>query len=230
MKRFHCLQHVAFETPGRIEDWIREYDDVLTITRLYNADPFPAMTDFDGLIILGGPMSIHDEAVFPWLAAEKAFIREAVSQNKKIMGICLGAQLLASVLGARVYPNPEKEIGFMPLHFTTAALASPLFVGFPSETVVFHWHGETFDLPPGAIHLAYTNSCINQAFLHSDRFLGLQFHLEVTRELVRDMVAEGEAELVVAPHIHPGEKILLEQGAYEDNRNHLYQLLDRFFM
>src|SRR6202000_331686 len=119
--RFHCLQHVSFETAGLVGDFVRERGHTLGTTALFQDEPLPATTDFDALIIMGGPMSVHDEEAFPWLQAEKMLIAEAIKEGKKVLGICLGAQLIAQVLGARVYPNREKEIGFWPGSLTGGA-------------------------------------------------------------------------------------------------------------
>lgn len=200
--RYHCLQHVSFETPGLLVGLIREKGHLLRTTELFRGEPLPTADDFDGLIIMGGPMSIHDEDVHPWLRAEKALIAAAIREGKKVFGICLGAQLIAAVLGARVYPNPQKEIGFWPLRWTGAGGVGA------EETLVFHWHGETFDLPAGAILLASTPACVNQAFRLGDRVLGIQFHPEVTPEIIRAMIGNEGWELVDAPYIQGAEKML----------------------
>ncbi len=201
--RFHCLQHVSFETPGLLADRIRERGYPLETTALFRGEalPSPDDMDFDALIIMGGPMSVHDEAAFPWLKAEKELIAAAIREKKKVVGICLGAQLIALVSGARVYPNPQKEIGFWPVHWTKAARQ-------PGETLFFHWHGETFDLPAGAVLLASTDACANQAFLLGDHVLGIQFHPEVTPGIIRAMIDHEGHELIVAPYIQTAEQIL----------------------
>ena len=176
--RFHCLQHVSSETPGLLADVIRERGFTLRTTALYGHELLPSTGDFDVLIILGGPMSIHDEAEYAWLRAEKELIAASIREGKKVLGICLGAQLIAAVCGARVYPNPQKEIGFWPMRWRNGGFG-------PAEEVetVFHWHGETFDLPEGAVVLASTAACVNQAFSLGDRVLAVQFHPEVTVRL-----------------------------------------------
>ena len=153
-------------------------------------------------------MSIHDEDIYPWLRAEKTLITAAIREGKKVLGICLGAQLIAAVSGARVYPNPQKEIGFWPVRWTEAAGK-----GRPEE-IFFHWHGETFDLPAGARLLASTKACVNQAFLLGDGVLGVQFHPEVTPEIIRAMIAHEGHELVDAPYIQPAATILERAGAH----------------
>ena len=163
----------------------------------------------DGLILMGGPMSVNDD--LPWIPREMAAIREAVARGIPVLGICLGAQLIARALGARVYRNPEKEIGWFPLHFTGAAGADPLFRGFSGEETVFQWHGETFDLPKGATHLAYSAACRQQAFRAGENVYGLQFHLEVTPEIVADWLRQDaacgalrEAVAPIDPEAHAG--------------------------
>ncbi|HEV3325269.1 MAG TPA: type 1 glutamine amidotransferase [Puia sp.] len=221
--RYHCLQHVSFETPGLLIGLIREKGHSLRTTALYREEPLPATADFDGLIIMGGPMSIHDEDVHSWLRAEKELIAAAIREGKKVLGICLGAQLIAAALGARVYPNLQKEIGFWPVQWTEAGVSPGLgpraAVGGPGgaragEALFFHWHGETFDLPAGAVLLASTPACVNQAFRFGDKVLGIQFHPEVTPEIIREMVEQEGWELVEGPYIQSAEKIL-EAGQAE---------------
>jgi GMP synthase-like glutamine amidotransferase len=224
---FHCLQHVPFETPGIIETWISQKRHSISFTPLYNNSLLPLLNDIDALIIMGGPMSVHDETIFPWLKKEKEFIASAIKQGKKIAGICLGAQLIADVLGAKVYNNPEKEIGFMPIHITAAA--RNLLAHLPNQETVFHWHGETFDLPDGAIRLAYTPVCTNQAYLIGNDILGLQFHLEVTPGIIKDMIEHEGHELVDAPFIHSKEKIMQDLHHLDSNKKLLFQLFNAFF-
>jgi GMP synthase-like glutamine amidotransferase len=227
--QIHCLQHVAFETPGNIETWAKEKGHAISFTRFFEGEPLPSTNDFDALLILGGFMSVHDEMDFPWLRAEKQLIAEAIRLRKKVLGICLGSQLIAAVLGARVYPNAFKEIGFMPVFFAGKARQHPLLSGFPARLSVFHWHGETFDLPEKALLLASNLACQNQAFLIGDHILGIQFHLEINATIIRDMVSHDKEELVPAPYIHSAEKILGDLQFIDPCQNHLFVLLDRFF-
>jgi GMP synthase-like glutamine amidotransferase len=230
MMRFHCLQHVPFEMPGNIEVWIKQNGHAISFTYFFNNGHLPALEDFDVLVIMGGPMSIHDEKEFAWLKKEKEFIASAINKQKKILGICLGAQLIADVLGAKVFNNKEKEIGFMPVHFTKDALKNTLFKDFNEGETVFHWHGETFDLPREAFLIASTQACINQAYSIGDNIIGLQFHLEVTPEIVKNMIKHEGRELVPAIYIHSAEKILNELNYLERNKTILFRLLDEFFV
>jgi GMP synthase-like glutamine amidotransferase len=156
------------------------------------------------LIAMGGPMSVNDDAELPWLRPEKQCVREAVARDIPVLGVCLGAQLIASALGTRVVRNPVQEIGWFPIHAVSAS--QPTF-HFPSECVVFHWHGETFDLPDGAERLATSAGCENQAFQVGRHVIGLQFHLETTPETARAMVEHCRGELMPGPYVQTEEEL-----------------------
>lgn len=149
------------------------------------------MNSFSGLVLMGGSMSVNDD--LPWIPQEIACIREALDRDLPVLGICLGAQLIAKALGSRVYANRVKEIGFAPISWTEAAASDRLFTGFTGTETVLHWHGETFDLPLGAEHLAWSDDCRNQAYRVGTNVYGLQFHLEVTPEMLADWVREDAA-------------------------------------
>lgn len=176
--RAHALFHVPFEGLGSISTWLKQHGFTLGQSHLYNGDALPAKDDFDWLIVMGGPMSVHDEAEHDWLAPEKALIGQALDEGKGLIGICLGAQLIAESLGAKVEPC-EPEIGWLALNAAPEADQHPLGRLFDGASVL-HWHGEAFSLPAGAQRLAATEFTPNQAFLYGDQVLGLQFHLEVT--------------------------------------------------
>jgi GMP synthase-like glutamine amidotransferase len=206
--RIHCLQHVPFEGPAGIADWAASRGHSVTTTPVYDGAPPPDPSGFDWLVVMGGPMGVYDEEVHPWLAAEKACLRETIAAGKTVIGVCLGAQLLAQVLGARVYRNPVKEIGWFPVELTEAARECDPFAFLPDQLTVYHWHGDTFDLPDGALHLARSEGCAHQAFLWGGRVLGLQFHLESTAVSVRDLVAHCADELVPGPYVQTAETML----------------------
>jgi GMP synthase (glutamine-hydrolysing) len=226
---FHCLQHVGFEKPGIIEAWIREKGYSLSYTCFFEDHALPPVEDKDAILILGGPMSIHDEGVFPWLKKEKEWIAEAIRQNKKVMGICLGAQLVANVLGSKVYDNREKEIGFLQVFFTEEAKKSGLIPRLPGFTKVFHWHGETFDLPPKATLLAVSEACACQAFLLGKQVLCFQFHPELSADIIRDMIKHEGHELVAAAYVHTEDKIMEDIHHLEFSEKWMRQVLDAFF-
>ena len=223
----HCLQHVSFEGLGCIENWILDNGHSLTYTRLYDNPKFPDLDSIDGLVIMGGPMSIHDEAEFPWLKTEKEFIKSAIEQDKKIIGICLGAQLISSVLGGKVYPNTQKEIGWFPVAVLDEN--TEILKDFPKSFPVFHWHGETFTIPENAVRLLESAVCENQAFLYQDNVLGLQFHLEVTAETMATMTLHGQSELIEDSYVQTYDEIVNNTGYIQKNNQLMFALLDNLF-
>lgn len=200
----HVLQHVPFEGLGSIESWLVSRGAKVSYTRFFQSPQLPDLAELDGVIAMGGPMSVNDEAQLPWLRAEKRFIAAAIDAGKAVLGICLGAQLIASALGARVYPGPHKEIGWFDIESTSNH--SGLFQ-FPPSVTVFHWHGETFELPAGATRLARSAGCENQAFQIGARAIGLQFHLEMTPENVAALIANCRNELIDGPFIQSEEQM-----------------------
>jgi len=224
--RVHTLLHVPFEGIGCIADWIAKNNFSQTETRLWENANLPALEHFDLLVIMGGPMSVDDEKKFHWLHHEKIFIEETINQGKQVLGICLGSQLIANVLGAKVYQNNLKEIGWFPVRMNENA-DNTLLHFFPKEFITFHWHGDTFDLPQGATHVAQSEACLHQAFTYGDNVVALQFHPEMTQASMREMLKEGDAELVPAMYVQPAEEILA-QLHYADAQNELLnQMLDK---
>ena len=204
--RAHYLQHVSFEGLGAIEPWLEASGYEITHTRFFETTGLTDPNGIDLLIVMGGPMSVNDEKDFPWLKQEKEFISEAIGMKIPVLGICLGAQLIASALGAMIYRNPEKEIGWFPINGISSSGDSSF--RFPSSTMAFHWHGETFDLPTGAVHLASSEACLNQAFQVGNSVIGLQFHPEVTPETVKGIVANCPDELIPARWVQNANTIL----------------------
>ncbi len=213
--KVHVLQHVPFEDIGGMAGWLAGQGAEVGYTRFYERAEFenPGLPDPAGLdlvIAMGGPMSVNDEAELPWLVAEKAFVRDVVARGVPMLGVCLGAQLIANALGAPVYRNPVKEIGWFPVRAEDGP--ADVFL-FPAEARVFHWHGETFDLPAGAVRLARSAVCENQAFQLGRNVVGLQFHLETTPESAVTMLEHGRDELVDAPYIQDAASVLAEPAA-----------------
>jgi GMP synthase-like glutamine amidotransferase len=202
----HYLQHVSFEGLGSIETWLRDAGYEITNTRFYEAGVLPSIADIDLLVIMGGPMSVNDEIQYPWLDKEKKFIKEVIQSGKPTLGICLGAQLIAASMGGDVFPNSVKEIGWFPVQATKTD--NTLFFQFPKEIPVFHWHGETFNLPEGAVSIAESKGCKNQAFQIGDSVIGLQFHLETTPGSAQAIVKHCRDELVEGAYIQREEEIL----------------------
>lgn len=187
------IQHVPFEGAGYVATWLDRHGAAVETTHLYRGDKLVCDPSRDLVVIMGGPMSVNDGASFPWLEDEKRYIQGLVRIGTPLLGICLGAQLIASALGARVYPADQKEIGWFPIE--TVGQGSEVF-RFPETLPVFHWHGETFDLPAGSELLARSAACENQAFQIGQRIIGLQFHLETTPESVRSMLDACVSDLV----------------------------------
>lgn len=202
--RFHVLQHVPFEGLGSIHRWLQSQGAVVTATEFFRAPALPDLNAVDAIIALGGPMSVNDEAELPWLKDEKRFIREGIYSGMPVLGICLGAQLMASSLGARVYSGADKEIGWFPVH---ACKHDASVFSFPSNCEVFHWHGETFDLPTGAKHLARSEGCLHQAFQVGKRAIGLQFHLETTPESAEAIITHCRHELLPARFVQSEQEL-----------------------
>jgi len=218
----HYLQHVPFEGLGFIEEWAAFRKMQITGTRLYTGESPPSPSSFDWLVVLGGPMGVHDHGKHPWLVEEKTFIRESIDAGKTVIGICLGAQLIADVLGAKVYPGPHKEIGWFPLR---RAPEVPEWI--PEELIAFHWHGDTFDLPEKSIRLASSDACINQGFVYRDRVVGLQFHLESTHGSVEDLIEHCGDELTEDLYIQSAIQIRAAYSNLSIINAAMSQLLDR---
>jgi GMP synthase-like glutamine amidotransferase len=204
--RAHYLQHVPFEGLGTIEFWLKERGYEITETALYGSIEFPELSAIDFLIVMGGPMSVNDEEQYPWLAQEKPYIRKAVQSGIPVLGICLGAQLIANAMGAKVYENEFKEIGWFPVEGIPADESDSF--AFPSSVEVFHWHGETFDLPPGAHLIARSSACGNQAYQLGKSVIGLQFHLETTPQSAKEIVTHCRDELIPGKYIQSEQEIL----------------------
>lgn len=222
----HFLQHVPFESLASIRDWIDRGGHTVSCTRLYAGDAFPRPDSVDLLIVMGGPMGVYDDEQYPWLTAEKAFLGTVISARKRVLGICLGAQLIADVLGARVYRNAQKEIGWFPLTRTQSADTSTLGRLLPTTFSAYHWHGDTFELPAGAVHLAQSAVCSQQAYAIDDRILGLQFHLETTPASARELIEHCGDELVNAPSIQSADVMLADQARFTELNQLMFVLLD----
>jgi GMP synthase-like glutamine amidotransferase len=226
--RIHCLQHVPFEGPAAFAHWAASAGHEISTTRLYQAADLPHQSQFERLVVMGGPMGIHDESDHAWLIPEKEFIKKTITAGKTVIGVCLGAQLLAGALGAGVYRGTHKEIGWLPIELTEAARTSDLFGFLPNRFDVFHWHGDTFENPSGASRLASSPGCANQAFLYDGRVLGLQFHIESTPESVRALVANCADDLTAGPYVQNAEQILAAgPESFERANRFLFTILER---
>lgn len=190
----YIFQHVEYEGPGAILPYLQAKGHNVHIVRLYAGDAIPHEDDVDFAILMGGPMSVLEETIYPYFIREKELCCDMVQLGKPILGICLGAQMIASAFGAAIKKNPEKEIGWHPVEFSGSFAEE---IGFPKSLSVFHWHGETFDIPdlPGiATPFAKSEGCKNQAF-KLGRAIALQFHLEATAESMEGMLKNGADEI-----------------------------------
>jgi GMP synthase (glutamine-hydrolysing) len=196
MSRVIALQHVACEKPGLIGDALARVGVAVDLVRTFAGEPVPPdLGDAAGLLVMGGPMSVYEADRLPHLRAELALLERALAAGVPILGVCLGSQLLAAALGARVAPGPRKEIGWFPVSLTDEAASDPLWHGLPRELVGYHWHGDRFDLPRGAVALASSALTPVQAFRHGEHAYGILFHMEVNATIVADMVATFAGEL-----------------------------------
>lgn len=224
------LQHIACEPPGLYEEILRERHSTIHRVEIDAGEPLPDWRDFDAIVAMGGPMSVNDEAALPWLRAEKRLIADSVRDGKPFWGVCLGVQLLASSLGAAVYPGSRPEVGVMPVALTHDAVTDPIFRGLPRDFLAMQWHGDTFDLPAGAVRLAGSVDYPNQAFKWRNAY-GLQFHLEISADMVREWTAvpayAESLERVLGPG--SGERLLRRvRVRVDDLRDHGRIMFERW--
>ncbi|WP_417214973.1 type 1 glutamine amidotransferase [Alcanivorax sp.] len=226
--RVHYLSHVPFEQLGAMETWFQERDISIRHSLLFAGDALPAPADFDVLVVMGGPMGADDDPRFPWMSAEKALIRESIAAGKKVLGICLGAQLIARVLGAPVSSNPEREIGWFPVYPTPAGKNDSVGRLFADAPTVLHWHGDTFAIPNGAVHLLESEGCRNQAFRYGDNVLALQFHLELENGNAQALCDACPDDLAPGRWVESREALLGDPQRFEDARQLLGRMLSAF--
>ncbi|MGE0201563.1 MAG: type 1 glutamine amidotransferase [Candidatus Melainabacteria bacterium] len=205
----HVFQHLPYEGLGALSGWLEERGAFVTRTCFWEADatqnpPPPS----DWLVVLGGSMGAYEEDRYPWLVTEKQWIREALQVGRRVLGICLGAQLLADVLGGKVFPHSMQEPGWIPVQRTAEASDHPLLAGVPDTLNVFHWHGDTFTLPPGASQLWRSAFCEQQAFVWNDQALGLQCHPEITPEMIADWTRLAKNDWVPSDSMASREALL----------------------
>jgi GMP synthase-like glutamine amidotransferase len=178
---------------------------------------------------MGGPMSIYEHDKYPWLVKEKDAIRRAIEANKFVLGICLGGQLIADVLGGPVTRNAQKEIGWMPLTQTDEISTLKPFDIFPGQYLAFHWHGDTFAVPPGAVLQSSSEACKNQGFLYKQRVIGFQYHIEATGASVDALIDNCAGELVKATFVHEAQRLRSDTGRHHEDANALIErMLERW--
>jgi GMP synthase-like glutamine amidotransferase len=223
----HYLQHEPFEDPGSILEWANERRHQISSTMVFDGESLPSLESFDMLVIMGGGMSVYEEDKYPWLTGEKRFIEKTIRRNKAVLGICLGAQLIASALGARVYKNPTKEIGWFPVNLSGEVKESRFSLHWPDSFNALHWHGDTFDLPAGARRTAFSLATRNQSFEYGARTVALQYHIESTPESVKRLVTGCPDEIVPGyPYIQSAAEIIQYNEAFIPMKKLLFGMLD----
>ncbi len=223
--KIHCIRHEPFEGIANIELWVKQNNHHLSYTRTYLHQSFPDDTSFDMLIIMGGSASVYENKKFPWLSDEKIFIQKAIDANKKILGICLGAQILADVFGAKVYRGSSKEIGWFPIQFNKNKLSDLPF--FPDQITVFHWHGDTFDVPNGATRVASSELTPNQGFIIRNNIIALQFHLEMNSTTLKKLIkAMGDHHSNDEKYVQAADAIIAQCELFTPCNQLLFKILD----
>jgi GMP synthase-like glutamine amidotransferase len=226
--RLLCIQHDCLDGPGALLEWAVLRGHTISSCLICEGESLPATDSFDLLISLGGPMGAYEEEQHPWLILEKQYLREAVGAGKKILGLCLGCQLLADALGGRAFRHSCKEFGWQPIELTVDGEKWFLLESSETSFRAFQWHGDTYSLPPGAIQLARNEACEQQAFLIGNQVLGLQFHLEWTEQMMRDALANPEVAPPPSPSVQTSEGILSEISLCSSGKKRFFALMDRF--
>jgi GMP synthase (glutamine-hydrolysing) len=225
----HCLQHVPYLGPGAIHHWAVAKGYALSRTPVYRQGTFPDPASFDALVVLSGPSKFFGTEQENLLLCEKRFIARCLHQNKRMLGINLGARLIAEVLGARIYADKVKEIGWYFISWNSNAHRHPMFSFLPARQIVFQWHRDTFELPDGCLPLAGSGCCRNQAFIYQDGVVGFQFHLELGFNNLTQLVRLNKEELKErGPHIQSAEHMLDRPEYLVANNHSLFQFLDLF--
>lgn len=218
--------HVPYEGPGVIADWARKNKYPFEYTRFFLGEPLPRPSQVDLLIIMGGPMDVYDYHIHPWMEEEIEWITGFIGSGKPVLGICLGAQMIATALGSTVYPGKYKEIGWHNLQFLSALGDYRICKDLPTTRKVFHWHGDTFPIPEGASRIASSKVFPNQGFIFQGKVVALQFHLEVTPDGVKELLENCRDELVSGPFIQKEKELLSEQNSYLPNQQLMFRILD----
>lgn len=233
MKNNHFLDaliHAPAETCGLISEIAAELGLEIREHHLYRGDPLPKASEIHCLIVMGGPMNVDESDIFPFLPSEIALIKNCLSAKRPMLGICLGSQLIAKALGSRVFANPVREVGWHPITLLSSAAHDPLFSACPKTFNVFHWHGDTFNLPVGATLLATTPQCQNQAYCIQSNVYGFQFHLEVTPTMLQHWVADDNSEAYIRSAGENPDQIANQTGAQFRDLEPLARNVIRLFL
>ena len=221
--RIHVFQHVPFEDEAFIGEWAGEMDIPVSRTRFFSGELPPEPDFYDWLVVMGGPMGVDDEDIYPWLKQEKTAISRAFNNGKRILGICLGAQLLADCTGGGVAKNPEREIGWFPVEITGE---SPLLAGVPERFNAFHWHGDRFFASDSGVVLGESEGCAAQILQVGKRALGFQFHLESTPERITALMANCPEDMIPGRYVQTGEMLEQAMGKCKKSNRIMRQVLE----
>lgn len=229
--KIHLFQHVLYEGPAAVGDWAASRNHELAVTKMFEMPRLPDINDVDMLILMGGPMGVYDEDRYGWLKAEKAFLKTYLKGKGRAVGVCLGAQLIAEALGARVYPHTEKEIGWYPVEWNPAFQEHANLAFLSESPNVLHWHGDTFDLPEKAQNVGLSAACGRQGFWVDDHILALQFHLEMTPDSLQKLIANSADELSRGGlYVQKREQMMNSGQPFDECNKILFRLLDWFTM
>ncbi len=221
------FRHSPTEGPGYFATFLESHGIPMRLVRIDSGDQVPdSLNGFSGVCLMGGPMSVNDD--LPWIDKELALIRQAVELDVPVIGHCLGGQLMSKALGGVVSRNPVKEIGWGDVRVTHPKAAATWLGSNPPPLLAFHWHGETFSIPPGAVRILDSAHCTNQAFILNDRHVGMQCHVEMTPELIAAWCENGADEIAASPG--PGVQTAAEmQAAISDRVDRLHDLADKIY-
>lgn len=224
------IQHVAHESPGWILDWLSAHNMAYMLVDISREDPLPSSNEIDGLIVLGGSMNVYEESRYPWLSEEKDLIRRCIKHQKKVFGICLGAQLISVSLGAKVKRNAALEVGWYPVHFPEGKLPKHLGNVFPGDLMTFHWHGDMFEIPQGARLFATSEACNNQGYTYGKHVMAIQFHPEMTEEGINKLIMHDTDDLFSeSVFVQTVEQIRQGFTHITENKEFLFRVLTSFF-
>ena len=233
--RVHYIQHVAFEGLGAMQPYLLDKGHDLSVTHLHAGEALPAVDALDWLIVMGGPMGIYDDEDYPWLKAEKVFIKQAIDAGKTVLGVCLGAQLIADVLAdvlgstidkRAVYAGQHKEIGWFDMHKSEELDETVLGNVFPDALEAFHWHGDMFDVPKGTKAVGSSVACPNQGFVYDNRVVVFQFHLETTPESAAALIENCGDELDGSIYVQSAQEMLSDKQRFRQLNQTMYAVLD----
>jgi len=235
--KIQVIQHSPINTLGTIQEYAEMKNHTIESIRFYDTESIPAIDSFDFLIIMGGPMGIFSYKENPWLKNEKKFIKQVVEAGKLVLGICLGAQLLADILGTQVYENKYMEMGWFPIKAVSKPAShreksqkeeTEFLKGWPEEITVFHWHSQTFDLPEDAIRLYESKGCKNQGFIYNSRVVGLQFHPEVNEERIESLIDRFGNIMGDGPFVQDKKAMLGQKKHLLGTKDFMFLILNKF--